>query len=111
MRSSELRCSLRHQLRVLERKLGKASWQPDDRLLLAALSRLLPRSAWSALVPSPETLFRWHRELVRRKWSAYLRRPPRSRPHDPKLRELILRLASENPRQRAVPEVRSESTG
>ncbi len=86
--------SLRHQLRVLERKLGKPSWQPGDPLLLAALSRLLPRSAWSALVPSPETLLRWHRELVRRKWAAYRRRPPRSRPRDPELRELILRLAA-----------------
>src|SRR5262249_51159897 len=35
---------------VLERKLGKPRWQPGDRLLLAALSGLLPKSAWSALV-------------------------------------------------------------
>ena len=59
--------ALRHQLRVLERKLGRPAWQPGDRLLLAALSRLLPRSAWDALLPRPETLLRWHRELVRRK--------------------------------------------
>lgn len=48
--------ALRHQLRVLERKVGRRGWQSRDRLLLAALSRLLPRSAWSALLPSPETL-------------------------------------------------------
>jgi hypothetical protein len=48
--------ALRHQLRILERKLGKPRWKPGDRLLLASLSRLLPRSAWSALLPSPETL-------------------------------------------------------
>ena len=48
--------ALRHQLRVLERKVGKPAWQPGDRVLLAALSQLLPRSAWSALLPKPETL-------------------------------------------------------
>ena len=37
--------ALRHQLRVLERKLGRPRWQPWDRLVLASLSRLLPRSA------------------------------------------------------------------
>ena|SRR5215831_15513873 len=35
--------ALRHQLRVLERKVGKPAWQPGDRLLVAALSRLLRR--------------------------------------------------------------------
>src|SRR5262245_28229602 len=61
-----------------------------DRLLLASLSRLLPRSAWSAMLPSPETLLRWHRDLVRRKWAAYRRRPPRRcRAPDLELRGLI----------------------
>src|SRR5215472_1506559 len=56
--------ALRHQLRVLERRVGKPAWQPGDRLLLAALSRLLRRSSLDALLPRPETLLRWHRELV-----------------------------------------------
>ena len=38
--------ALCHQLRVLEHKVGKPAWQPGDRVLLAALSQLLPRSAW-----------------------------------------------------------------
>src|SRR5499427_9938410 len=89
---------LRHQLRVLERRVGKPAWQPGDRLLLAALSRLLPRSAWSALLPKPETLLRWHRDLVRHKWAAFRQRPPRQRPsRDPERRALILKLAQENP--------------
>jgi len=72
---------------------------PGDRLLLAGLSRLLPRSAWSALLPSPETLLRWHRDLIRRKWAAFRQRPPRQRPaRDPERRALILGLAGENPR-------------
>jgi putative transposase len=83
--------ALRHQLRVLERKLGKPRWQPGDRVVLAVLSRLLPKSAWSALLPSPETLLRWHRDLVRRKWAAYRHRSRRPRQlRDPELRDLIL---------------------
>ena len=42
------------------------SWRPSDRILLAAVSRILPRPAWLSLLPRPETLLRWHRELVRR---------------------------------------------
>jgi hypothetical protein len=91
--------ALRHQLRVLERKAGKPSWQPEDRIVLVSLSRLLPRSMWSALLPRPETLLRRHRELIRRKWAVFSLRPPRARrPRDPELRDLILRLAAENPR-------------
>jgi putative transposase len=41
--------ALRHQLRVLERKVGKPAWQPGDRILLAALGQLLPRSGLSLL--------------------------------------------------------------
>ena len=47
--------ALRHQLRVLERKVGKPAWQPGDRLLLAALRRLLWRSGSDALLLRPET--------------------------------------------------------
>jgi hypothetical protein len=51
------------------------------------------------LLPRPETLLRWHRDLVRRKWVAFHRRPPRPRPvRDPERRECVLRLARENPR-------------
>ena len=66
--------ALRHQLGVLERQVGRPRWQLTDRLLLAAISRALPRPAWRALLPSPETLLRWRRALVRRKWAAYRRR-------------------------------------
>src|SRR5215471_9293579 len=53
--------ALRHQLGVLERQVGRPRWQATDRLLLAAISRVLPRPAWRSLLPSPETLLRWHR--------------------------------------------------
>ncbi len=90
--------ALRHQLRVLERQVGRPRWQPADRLLLAAVSRVLPRPDWQSLLPSPQTLLRWHRELVRRKWAACRRRPRRRRrASTSELHELILRLARENP--------------
>jgi putative transposase len=72
--------ALRHQLCALERKVGKPAWQPGDRILLAGLSRLLPRSGLSSLLPMPETLLRWHRDLVRHKWAAFAQRPPRRQP-------------------------------
>ncbi|HKX11213.1 MAG TPA: helix-turn-helix domain-containing protein [Stellaceae bacterium] len=53
----------------------------------------------SGLIFSPATLLRWHQELVRRHWSAFRPRPRRGRPPiSDELRQLILRLAGENPR-------------
>ena len=58
---------LRHQLAVLRREVGKPHLRRRDRLFMAALSRALPRPRWSSFLVSPQTLLRWHRELVRRK--------------------------------------------
>jgi putative transposase len=66
-------------------------------MLVATMSRALPRSAWRSLLPSPETLLRWHRELVRRKWAIYRRRPRRQRAvAKTEIHDLILKLAEEN---------------
>src|SRR5215467_2232785 len=86
--------ALRHQLRVLERQVHRPRFQSADRLLLSALSRLLRRPAWKSFLVSPETLLRWHRELVRLKWAFYARRPARGRPRQStEQQELIVRLA------------------
>jgi transposase InsO family protein len=88
------------QLRVLERQLGRPRWETPDRVLLAALSQRLPRPDWRAFLVTPETLLRWHRELVGRKWALFARRRKRlGRPRLPEeLKALILRLARENTR-------------
>jgi putative transposase len=87
---------LRQQLRVLERQVARPRPEPADRVLLAALSRVLPRGAWPSFFVTPATLLRWHRELVARRWTYPHRRP--GRPGTPgEVRELILRLAGENP--------------
>jgi len=88
---------LRHQLAVLGRSVRRPPFRRRDRVLLAAASRLLPRDRWGVFVVSPKTLVRWHRELVRRKWSYQRRRQGRP-PIDPGVREVVLRLGRENPR-------------
>jgi putative transposase len=86
---------LRHRLLVLARQDRRARFRPADRAFIAALARLLPQRRRHGLVVTPATLLRWHRELVRRKWT-YPRRP--GRPATGRaLRELVLRLARENP--------------
>ena len=89
---------LRHQLQVLRRQSGRPSFRPLDRLFLAAASRFLPRDRWSAFLVTPQTLLRWHRELVRRKWTYRCVHRPGRPPIDPELRDVVLRLARENPR-------------
>ena len=88
---------LRHELELLRRQVAQPKLRPADRALLAAAACHLPRPARSARLVTPRTLLRWHRALVRRKW----RQPSgrRGRPELPaELRELVLRLARENPR-------------
>jgi putative transposase len=87
---------LRHELAVLRRTLKRPPLPRRSRLLLAAASALLPRERWPVFPVTPQTLLRWHRELVARKWT-YRRRSPGRPPIDRRLRELVLRFGRENP--------------
>jgi hypothetical protein len=60
---------LRHQLQVLRRQVGRPRFRQSDRLFLAIASRWLARGPWRGFLVTPQTVLRWHRELVRRKWS------------------------------------------
>jgi putative transposase len=96
-RSKELEILvLRHELAVLRRQTSRPKLTPADRTLLAALSRSLARPAWPVFPIKPETLLRWHRQLIARRWT-YAHRTPGRPPLERSLRELILRLAEENP--------------
>ena len=88
---------LRHELAILRRQVERPKLGMADRALLAAAAVHLPRPQRTVLLVTPRTLLRWHRALVRRKWRqppGRVGRPPLS----PEIRELVLRLARENPR-------------
>ncbi len=88
---------LRHELDILRRQVPRPKLGATDRALLAAVACHLPRSSFGMLVVTPRTLFRWHGALVRREW----RQPSRPRGRPPlsaEVRQLVLRLARENPR-------------
>jgi len=87
---------LRHQLVVLQRQQRRPPLRPADRALLAALTRILPQQRRRGLIVTPQTLLRWHRELVRRKWTQPRRSPARP-PVDDRIRQLVVRFAGENP--------------
>jgi len=57
----------------------------------------VPRERWAAFLITPETILRWHRALIRRRWT-YPHRRPGCPPLSEETVELIFRLARENPR-------------
>jgi putative transposase len=87
---------LRHELAVLRRQVTRPSCRPADRVFLAALVRMLPRNRWGSVFVQPETVRRWHRSLIARRWSYPHRRPGRPAT-GAGVRALIVRLARENP--------------
>jgi hypothetical protein len=98
---------LRRQLALLHRTQSRpprlSRWEKLGLAVLVGKLGALPRRTRSRVQESlrlvtPATALRWHRELVRRKWT--VRRPgsPGRPPIDAAVEELILRLARENPR-------------
>jgi transposase len=94
--------ALRHQIAVLQRQLGdtRVCFSPADRALLAALLHQLPRQILRRfrLLVRPDTILRWHRDLLRRRHTRMSRPKRPGRPRTIRsIRVLVLRLAKENP--------------
>jgi transposase InsO family protein len=94
--------ALRHQLTVLQRQLDdqRPRLRPEDRALLAALLVPLPRAALRRLrlLVSPDTVLRWHRDLIKHRHTRVSGRRGRGRPRTiASIRRLVQRLAAENP--------------
>src|SRR5205814_8159071 len=88
---------LRHQMLVLRRQVTRPRYTPADRMILATLAKLLPRDRWPIFLVTPSTLLRWHRELIRRRWT-YPAKAQSRQALDPDMVNLVLRLAREHPR-------------
>jgi len=94
--------ALRHQLAVLQRQLGskRVRFGPEDRAFLAALLKSLPRDSLRRLhlIVSPDTVLRWHRDLMRQRHAKTCRPKRTGRPRTvASIRRLVLRLVRENP--------------
>ncbi|MGZ4556999.1 MAG: helix-turn-helix domain-containing protein [Mycobacteriaceae bacterium] len=94
--------ALRHQLTVLQRQLGerRVRFEPADRALLGALLHRLPRPSLHRLrlLVRPDTILRWHRDLLARRHAAASRPRRRGRPRTVRsMRALVLRLVRDNP--------------
>ncbi len=86
---------LRQEVAVLRRQHPKPKMDWADRAVLAALARLLAKPLRMTRLVTPDTLLRWHRRLIRWRWT-YPRRGGRP-PVDPRTVALIGQMARENP--------------
>ncbi len=92
---------LKEENRILREQLGdgRPRFTDDQRRRLAAKGRRLGRRVLDELagLVTPETILRWYRELIATKYDGRARRPTGRSATASAIRELVCKLASENP--------------
>src|SRR4051794_40190361 len=86
---------VRHEVAVLRRTHPRPRFDWADRAIFAALIQRLPTRLRNHRLVTPGTILRWHRRLVRRRWT-YPNQPGRP-PIDDVLVTLVVQMARENP--------------
>jgi hypothetical protein len=87
---------LRQEVAILRRQVNRPQVKPEERMVLSMLQRLRPVWERTSSLVMPDTLRRWHRELIRRKWNRPHRITPK-RAVSQQTQLLVWRLAQENP--------------
>jgi transposase InsO family protein len=88
--------ALRQQLAVYVQQRRRPRLSPFDRAFWVALSSLWPRWKNALVIVSPDTVVRWHRQGFRRYWRSISTPGPGRPPISNEVRELIVRMATEN---------------
>src|SRR2546428_14100726 len=91
--------ALRQQFSVLRRSVRRPQLRTRDRLFWVLLAKAWPDWRTALIVVQPDTVVRWHRQWLRRRWALRSRRSRPGRPHtDVAVRTLVGTMAAANPR-------------
>jgi transposase InsO family protein len=88
--------ALRHQIAALQKRKGRARLAPEDRAFWVALRHSWKAWAAALIFVKPATVVAWHRQAFRRYWKSISRSAGRPA-IEAEIRQLIARMASENP--------------
>ena len=90
--------ALRQQLRAVTRPTMRPHLQPRDRLFWIVLARIWPNWRTALVLVQPDTVVRWHRDWLRRRWTRRSKPRPDGRPPiDRQIRALVREMATANP--------------
>ena len=90
--------ALRQQLTTIRRTTNRPRLGPGDRLFWIALARVWRNWRTALVLVQPDTVIRWHRDWLRRRWTQRSKpRPGGSPPIDQQIRVLVREMATANP--------------
>src|SRR5712691_7043901 len=90
--------ALRQQLTAVKRTTKRIHLQTRDRLFWIAFARIWRNWRTAVVLVQPDTVVRWHRDWLRRRWKRRSKRQPEGRPPiDHQIRVLVREMAPANP--------------